>query len=122
MCFGGGHSGCAGVETSSSPVSDSFVSDSEDIGRRCPVNLYGSDQVRDRLNGEIVDYYSPLGLLVLCVRQARLVSLYMHHRHVFHEAALIYQFSNCYSISVASLPKRGLLFLDLTSIALWTTD
>jgi len=53
------------------------------------VNLYGSDQVCDRLNGEIVDHYSPFGLLVLCGGQARLVSLYMHHRHVFHEAALI---------------------------------
>ena len=86
ICFGGGLSGCAGVEASSSP---GFVGDSEDIGRRCPVNLYDSYPVRDELGGEIVDHYSPLALLVLCGKQARSVSVYMHRRHVFHEAALI---------------------------------
>jgi len=53
------------------------------------VNLYSSDQVRDQIGGEIVEHYSPLGLLVLCGRQARPASVYMHRRHVFHEAALI---------------------------------
>ena len=58
------------------------MGDSEDIGRsgECPVNSYDSDQVRDQVEGEIVDYYSPLDLLVLCGRQARSVErlkLYM---------------------------------------------
>jgi len=57
------------------------------------VNLYDSDQVRDQLRGEIVDHYSPLGLLVLCGKQARSASVYMHRRHVFHEAALTQHFS-----------------------------
>jgi len=80
ICFGGGLSGRAGVEASSSP---GFVGDSEDIGRsgECPVNLYDSDQVRDQVEGEKVDHYSPLDLLVLCGRQARSVErlkLYMY--------------------------------------------
>ena len=37
------------------------------------MNLYGSDQVRDQLGGEMVDHYSPLGMLVLSGKQARLV-------------------------------------------------
>ena len=53
------------------------------------MNLYGSDQVRDQIGGETVDHYSPLGLLVLCRKQARSVCVYVHRRHVFHEAALI---------------------------------
>jgi len=52
------------------------------------VNLYDSDQVHDQLGGEIVDHYSPLSLLLLCGRQARSASVYMHRMHVFHEAAL----------------------------------
>ena len=55
----------------------------------CPVKLSDSDQVRDQLCGEIVDHYSPPSLLVVCGRQARSASVYMHRRHVFHEAALI---------------------------------
>jgi len=55
------------------------------------VKLYSSDQVRDQLRGEIVDHYSPLGLLVLCGREARVVSVHVHHihSHVFDKAALI---------------------------------
>ena len=56
---------------------------------RCPVNLYGSDQVRDQLGGEVVDHYSPLGLLDLCGGETRLLSVSVHRRHAFHEAALI---------------------------------
>jgi len=55
----------------------------QDIGRsgKCPVNLCDSDPVRDQVEGEIVDHYSPLDLLVLCGRQARSVErlkLYMY--------------------------------------------
>ena len=53
------------------------------------MNLCGSDPVSDQLGEEIVDHYSPLALLVLCGKQARSVTVYMHRRHAFHEAALI---------------------------------
>ena len=36
------------------------------------MNLYGSDPVRDQLGGEIVDHYSPFGLLVLPLQQPNL--------------------------------------------------
>ena len=69
---------------------------------RCPVNLYGSDQVRDQLGGEIVVHYSPLGLLLLSGRQARSASVYMHRMHVFHEAALFivdFQIATAFQLS-----------------------
>ena len=66
------------------------------------MNLYASDQVRDQLGGKIVDHYSPLGVLVFCGRQARSASVYMHRRHVFHEAALIivdFQIATAFQLS-----------------------
>jgi len=80
------------------------------------VNLYGSDQICDQPGGEIVDQYSPLGLLVLCGRQARSVSVYMHRRHAFHEAVLIvidfqvataFQFSRLNTVACCFLTSRA---------------
>jgi hypothetical protein len=74
------------------------------------MNLYGSDQVRDQLGGEIVGHYSPLGLLVLCGRQARLLSVYVHRRHAFHEAALIiinFQVTTAFQLSQLQTAIRG---------------
>ena len=81
---------------------------------RCPVNLYGSDPVRDQLGGEIVDNYSPLGLLVLCGRQARSVSVYVYRRYV-HEAALIIfnlQVATAFQLSRLQTAIRGGLTPD----------
>jgi len=86
------------------------------------VNLYDSDQVRDQLGGEVVDHYSPLGLLVLCGRRARVViveNLTCTARGGANHCR--FSSSNCHSISVVlRLTNRGLLFLDLTNITLWT--
>ena len=88
---------------------------------RCPVNLYGSDQVRDQLEGEIIDHCLPLGLLVLCGRQARLLSVCFHHRHALHEAALIminFQVTTTFQLSQLQTAIRGGLTPDYQRVCM----
>ena len=83
------------------------------------MDLYDSDQVRDQLGGEIVDHYSPLGVLVLSAKPAR--SVIVENLTCFHEAVLIiiiFKLPQHFSLSQLQTAIRGGLAPDYRRVCM----